>query len=204
MKRALVISGGGSKGAYAIGVLKRLLEAYPGLNFDLYVGTSTGALIAPLAAIDEIDLLASLYTSLHTEDVVLANRVGDVLNEVGIFDVEPLRQLLLTHYDDQRYQQLSTAGKEVFLTTTCLQSGELVVFTNATDPAKSALYQTRKIESTMWKSNSPRPSSGTCCSATPTGSRPAATALLTKLRGAARTATFPWSGCHRNTTRKAR
>ncbi len=147
MKRALVISGGGSKGAYAIGVLKRLLEAYPGLNFDLYVGTSTGALIAPLAAIDEIDLLASLYTSLHTEDVVLANRLGDVLNEVGIFDVEPLRQLLLTHYGDQRYQQLSTAGKEVFLTTTCLQSGELVVFTNATDPAKSALYQTRKIES---------------------------------------------------------
>ncbi len=147
MKRALVISGGGSKGAYAIGVLKRLLEAYPGLNFDMYVGTSTGALISPLAAIDEIELLENLYTSLHTDDVILENRLGDVLNDVSIFDVEPLRQLLVNNYDDNRYQQLSNSGKDVFLTTTCLQSGELVVFTNAKNPVRSALYQTKKIES---------------------------------------------------------
>jgi predicted acylesterase/phospholipase RssA len=50
MKRALVISGGGSKGAFAVGILQRLRILFPTLHFDMIIGTSTGALIAPLAA----------------------------------------------------------------------------------------------------------------------------------------------------------
>ncbi len=52
MSRALVISGGGSKGAFAVGIVKRLLENYPNLKFDMYVGTSTGSLIVPLLAMN--------------------------------------------------------------------------------------------------------------------------------------------------------
>ena len=66
-KRALVVSGGGAKGAYAAGVLSVLMRGVPGdtmvkrdipcvppdsgrsLNFHVLVGTSTGALITPLA-----------------------------------------------------------------------------------------------------------------------------------------------------------
>ncbi|MEO7768554.1 MAG: patatin-like phospholipase family protein, partial [Ferruginibacter sp.] len=50
MSRALVISGGGSKGAFAIGILKKLFKEYPNLEFDMFVGTSTGSLIVPLVA----------------------------------------------------------------------------------------------------------------------------------------------------------
>ena len=51
MSRALVISGGGSKGAFVVGVLKRLFAEYPALDFDIYVGTSTGSLMSPLVAL---------------------------------------------------------------------------------------------------------------------------------------------------------
>ena len=44
-KRAMVISGGGSKGAFAVGVLDQFEQSEPDLSFDVFVGTSTGALI---------------------------------------------------------------------------------------------------------------------------------------------------------------
>lgn len=50
MKNALVISGGGSKGAFAVGAIERLREA--GITWDIVVGCSTGALIAPLVVTD--------------------------------------------------------------------------------------------------------------------------------------------------------
>ncbi|MCB0629115.1 MAG: patatin-like phospholipase family protein [Lewinella sp.] len=46
---ALVISGGGSKGAYAGGVAEYLI-CDCGRDYDVYVGTSTGGLLAPLLA----------------------------------------------------------------------------------------------------------------------------------------------------------
>lgn len=42
-KRAVVLSGGGAKGAYEAGVLKYIIENW-GLGFDIVVGTSAGAL----------------------------------------------------------------------------------------------------------------------------------------------------------------
>jgi len=41
--RALVISGGGSKGAFAGGVAQYLIEEEK-RNYDLFLGTSTGSL----------------------------------------------------------------------------------------------------------------------------------------------------------------
>lgn len=46
MKRALVLGGGGAKGAYEIGVWKALNEL--GEQFDLVCGTSIGALIGAM------------------------------------------------------------------------------------------------------------------------------------------------------------
>jgi len=44
--KALVISGGGSKGAYAGGVAEYLIKK-EGRDYDLYLGTSTGSLLIP-------------------------------------------------------------------------------------------------------------------------------------------------------------
>lgn len=48
--KALVLSGGGSKGAFEIGVLDYLLEKEPDLEYDMYAGVSVGALNISLLA----------------------------------------------------------------------------------------------------------------------------------------------------------
>ncbi|MCW3106814.1 MAG: hypothetical protein JWQ09_1320 [Segetibacter sp.] len=145
MSRALVISGGGSKGAFAVGILKRLFNEYPNLDFDMFVGTSTGSLIVPLVAMKEMELLETIYTTQKTQNIVLQNRLGDRLNDHSIFDATPLWKLLEANYTDSRYQDLLMTGKKLFLTTTCLQSGELEVFTTDPAPLEPANYRLKAL-----------------------------------------------------------
>jgi predicted acylesterase/phospholipase RssA len=145
MKRALVISGGGSKGAYAVGVVKQLLELYPTLNFDIYVGTSTGSLIVPLVAIDEIALLEEIYTTQKKGTIVKELRIGDRLNTDSIFDANPLWALINKHFTDDRYDALIATEKKLYINTTCIQTGELVIFTNDNDAVSQKEYVIRKI-----------------------------------------------------------
>jgi NTE family protein len=145
MKRALVISGGGSKGAYAVGVIKQLSQLYPALSFDIYVGTSTGSLIVPMAAIDEIALLEEIYTTQKKGTIVKELRIGDRLNTDSIFDANPLWDLINKHFTDARYNELLVSGKKLYINTTCLQTEELVVFTNDTDAVSTNGYAIRQI-----------------------------------------------------------
>lgn len=48
--KALVLSGGGSKGAAQLGTLRALLDANPDLDYELYAGISVGALNSSLLA----------------------------------------------------------------------------------------------------------------------------------------------------------
>ncbi|MBD8490511.1 patatin-like phospholipase family protein [Echinicola sp. CAU 1574] len=66
--RALVISGGGSKGAFAGGIAEFLIKECQ-FKYDLFVGTSTGSLLIPHLAIDEIDKIKKVYTSVKQEDI---------------------------------------------------------------------------------------------------------------------------------------
>lgn len=145
MKRALVVSGGGSKGAFAVGVIRRLLDTFPSLDFDIYVGTSTGSLVVPFAALHEFDDLERLYTTQRTENIIRKFNIGDRLNEHSIFDANPLWQLIETNLNDARCDQLFASGKEIYLTTTCLQTGNLTVFTNAADPFQPKYYEVKKL-----------------------------------------------------------
>ncbi len=144
MKKALVISGGGSKGAFAVGVYKHLVSFYD-LDFDVLIGTSTGSLIVPLAALGKIDLLEKLYTTQKTEDIVIKDNIGNRLNKDAIFEVTPLWETIKKYYTDDFYNELMDSGKEIFLNTTCLQTEELVVFTNAANPVASKYYEIRKL-----------------------------------------------------------
>jgi len=145
MSRALVISGGGCKGAFAVGIVKRLLENYPNLEFDMYVGTSTGSLIVPLLAMNEMALLEEIYTTQTTKDIVLQNRLGDRIGDESIFDATPLWNTLGKNYTDDRYNTLLASGKRLFINTTCMQSGELVVFTTDTAPIEPDNYQIKTM-----------------------------------------------------------
>jgi predicted patatin/cPLA2 family phospholipase len=75
MKKALVISGGGSKGAFAGGVAEYLLKEKK-KNYDIFLGTSTGSLMVSHLALGKIDTLKKIYTS---------------VNQRSIFNVNPFR-----------------------------------------------------------------------------------------------------------------
>lgn len=66
--RALVISGGGSKGAFAGGVAEYLIRD-KGLDYDIYAGTSTGGLLMPFLAAGEIDHIRDIYTNVSQKDI---------------------------------------------------------------------------------------------------------------------------------------
>ena len=68
----LGISGGGSRGAYAAGVLNGWSEADTRPEFDLVTGISTGALIAPFAFLgaEYDETLKIFYTTNATKDLV--------------------------------------------------------------------------------------------------------------------------------------
>jgi NTE family protein len=145
MKRALVISGGGSKGAFAVGVIKQLQQIFPTLSFDIYVGTSTGSLIVPLVAIDEMALLEEIYTTQKKGTIVKELRIGDRLKTDSIFDANPLWDLINKHFTDARYNELVASEKKLYVNTTCLQTEELVVFTNDAAATSKEGYTVRQI-----------------------------------------------------------
>ena len=70
--RALVISGGGSKGAYAGGVAQYLMQEEK-RDYDLFLGTSTGSLLVPHLAAGQIDKLYNIYTNVNQSDIFSVN-----------------------------------------------------------------------------------------------------------------------------------
>lgn len=66
--RAMVISGGGSKGAFAGGVAEYLMEGL-GHNYDLLLGTSTGSLLISHLALRKIEKIKEIYTSVDQESI---------------------------------------------------------------------------------------------------------------------------------------
>lgn len=87
MKKALVISGGGSKGAFAGGVAEYLIEG-KNKNYDLYLGTSTGSLLITHLALGKIQTLKNIFTSVGQHSIFNVNpfRVRNIhgINVVGI------------------------------------------------------------------------------------------------------------------------
>ncbi|MCF3110185.1 patatin-like phospholipase family protein [Niabella sp. CC-SYL272] len=147
MNKALIISGGGSKGAFAVGVVKDLETTYR-LSFDTVVGTSTGALIAPLAALKQLSTLEALYTSVTTDDLLEAQNLGaSIWNGNSLYTANGLGAKVRQIYTDDFYDQLRASATSVYLTTTCLQSQELVVYTTDPSPAAGTYYRVEKLKS---------------------------------------------------------
>ncbi|WP_158859151.1 patatin-like phospholipase family protein [Lunatibacter salilacus] len=149
MNKALVISGGGSKGAFAVGAIEKLLDELPIGNYDIVVGTSTGALIAPLAIAGKYNLLRILYTTVRTEDIIVKDNIGNRLGKDSIFEAGPLWNLLKKYYTDDLIIEILEGAQKLYLTTTCLQTGELVVFTNDITAKNGRYYKVKLIKDPM-------------------------------------------------------
>ncbi len=66
--RALVISGGGSKGAFAGGVAQFLIQE-AGKKYDLFVGTSTGSLLISHLALSKLDKIKEIYSNVNQQSI---------------------------------------------------------------------------------------------------------------------------------------
>ncbi len=135
-KAALVISGGGAKGAWAVGALRYLVKE-KGEEYDLVVGTSTGALIAPLVALGDIDDLVTYYTSVKDKDI-LGFRLGRslALNAIwgiitgkdSVYSTKPLGRMIRKHMSEKRWQRLRTGPNQAWVSVVNMQTGKLSYF----------------------------------------------------------------------------
>jgi NTE family protein len=86
MKTALVLSGGGARGAYQVGVLKAIAEILPKSAtspFQIVCGTSSGAINAAKVA-TEADNFSQAVVGLEK---IWANLSSDQIHQVGYFDI---------------------------------------------------------------------------------------------------------------------
>lgn len=108
VKRALVMPGGGGRGAYQVGVAKALFES--GLNFDMAFGTSIGALNAAFLAQGEVKRLEDIWCNLRPWDIFKlpnAQQLGRMVlgRKLGMLDTTPLEDILRREADLRRIKK---------------------------------------------------------------------------------------------------
>jgi NTE family protein len=146
---AFIVSGGGCKGAFAVGVAKFIREQRPAIGFGICGGTSTGALVAPLVAIGEQAVLEHVYTTTTTDRIITkGNVLSRFLEGPSLFDATPLWRLINETWTQPLYDRLMASNAIVYVTTVCLQTGEIVYWSNKALPS-AAGYTVHQVASRM-------------------------------------------------------
>ncbi len=127
--RALVLPGGGGRGAYQVGVVRALVER--GLEFDLAFGTSIGGINASILAQGNLDRLEELWGSIRGKDVFSlpsAPQIGRLVlgHKLGLLDTSPLEEMLRR---EMNLQRLKASKMKVGWCTTDLCSLETRLIT---------------------------------------------------------------------------
>jgi NTE family protein len=123
-KLAIVLSGGGAKGAFQVGALDQLINGH-GVRPAIVVGTSTGAIQALGVAQNDVTGLLSVWSGLRGNSDIYKERGGPLLSalfgEKALYDASPLKRLLKTF---SKPAQLAASGIELRLGVVSLQAGE--------------------------------------------------------------------------------
>ena len=155
-KTALMLSGGGARAAYQVGVLKAIAQQFPRsskLPFDIICGTSAGAIngtaLACYASCFHLGVkkVEWIWRNFHTNQVYYSDypRVfrqilrglfsafqADYANKtpVSLFDNKPLRQLLTKVLDLKRIDRNIVGGylSSVSVTASCYNNGDSITF----------------------------------------------------------------------------
>ncbi|HLR31020.1 MAG TPA: patatin-like phospholipase family protein [Fodinibius sp.] len=106
-KIALVLSGGGAKGAFQAGALDVFYAQ--GYEFDLLSGVSVGALNGAMIATRQFEELQQLWKTIRKNDILRSRSLGEVIREFilykigiadpprGLHNLTPLKRLLSNH-----------------------------------------------------------------------------------------------------------
>ncbi len=144
MKKALVISGGGSKGAFGGGVVEFLMKEKK-KDYDLFLGTSTGSLMVSHLAVGMIDELKMLYTNVNQKSIfsnnpfkikkvhgvkVISirhrNTFWNLLNGRKTFgESKNLRKLIRANVTPKMYEIIRERNKEVVVTISNLTANRI-------------------------------------------------------------------------------
>jgi NTE family protein len=172
VKPALVLSGGGARGAYQVGVLKAIADLHPKNAhnpFSIITGTSAGAVngVALAASANNFRLavkkVEKIWSSIHVHNVYKAGAwdllsgpgrmLGSLFNRgigrgrpLALFNNEPLRELLSQTIQFKNIQKRIDKGylDAVAVSATGYSSGESVTFFQGL-PAMEKWRQGRRV-----------------------------------------------------------
>lgn len=131
MKRALIMSGGGAKGAFTVGALTEMNRR--GINsFDLISGSSTGALISGLLAAGKLQKLRNIYRTVSNSDIVKPQNIIRNLfgNKPYLLDSAPLEDMIETNVTQSVYDSVRNSNTILCLTAVNLQTARPTVFSS--------------------------------------------------------------------------
>ncbi len=141
--KALVISGGGSKGAFAGGVAQYLIEDKKN-QYDLFLGTSTGSLLIPHLALGKIEKIYGIYTNVNMKRIFnvnpfyIKNRNGTNAVNINHFNVirqfirgrrtfgesKKLRKYIQSNFSIAEFKELQSKAVDVVITVTNISKNE--------------------------------------------------------------------------------
>ncbi len=132
-KSILVVSGGGSYGAYPAGVLVGWTASGTRPEFDVVTGISTGALIGAFAFLGpEFDCdLQRCYTTLRNEDIYRRRRLIPALLSESLATTGPLAKLVEETATDERIRRFAVEqqkGRRFYVGTTDLDARRAIVW----------------------------------------------------------------------------
>lgn len=133
--RALVVSGGASKGAFAGGIAEYLVNDL-GRQYDIFSGTSTGSLLVPLLAAKEIARAKHVYCNVSQSDIFsncpfvikkTATGFQTGFNHIGIFwqflkgkktlgESKSLRRLITQTITPEIFETIKSGPADVIIT----------------------------------------------------------------------------------------
>ncbi len=138
-KTALVVSGGGAKGAFAVGVIKYIFSTYRNSGwFAITGGTSTGALISPMAAlmaapdpmgIQALRTLIRSYTTVDTSDILNKKNIFELVELPDcLYESHPLNHLIHRHLRTEWFDWLQRPeAPYCYVVYTDYKNGEKVI-----------------------------------------------------------------------------
>ncbi|WP_047414771.1 patatin family protein [Cellulophaga sp. Hel_I_12] len=142
--KALVISGGGSKGAFAGGVAQYLIEVKK-KQYDLFLGTSTGSLLIPQLALNNIGKLYDIYTNVNQNSIfslnpfIVKKRDNREYVTINYFttllqfikrkrtfgESGALRRTIKKNFSPQEFQELKKSNKTLVVTVSNLSKNRV-------------------------------------------------------------------------------
>lgn len=124
---AIVLSGGGAKGAFQVGVLDELITRR-GVKVDIFAGVSTGAIQALGGAQDDVPGLVDAWLRLRGNRDAYREKplgvVGGLLGAESLYDPSPIRARIrarIRAFADET--RLRATGKKLLLGVVSLTSG---------------------------------------------------------------------------------